>query len=80
MTYCRSGSRYGVNVPTDRLLIMVIAATGFAVLIGGWATALVRTEATGIEALAIRGGIGVLFVLVLVGFWYLYSGIDRESA
>ncbi len=69
-----------MDLPTDRLLVMVLVATGFAVLAGGWAAALVRAEATGLEELALRGTIGVVFFLVLLGFWYLYTSLDREAA
>lgn len=67
-----------MDIPTDRLLMMVIVATGFAVAFGGWAAALVHAEATGLEELALRAGIGVVFFLILLGFWYLFTRVDRE--
>ena len=69
-----------MRIPTDRLLLMVVVATGFAVVGGGWAAALVHAEATGLEEWLLRAGIGVVFLVVLVGFWYLFTGIDRETA
>ncbi|MCU4752809.1 hypothetical protein OB919_12625 [Halobacteria archaeon AArc-curdl1] len=69
-----------MNIPTDRLLLMIIVATGFAVLAGGWAAALVRAEASGTEALLLRVAIGAVFFVILLGFWHLYSRIDEESA
>ncbi|WP_290811767.1 hypothetical protein [Halovivax sp.] len=67
-----------MNVPTDRLLIMVVVATGFAVVVGGWAAGLIRAEATGIEEWALRAGVGVLFLLVLVIAWTGFSRIDAK--
>ncbi|RQH00053.1 hypothetical protein [Natrarchaeobius oligotrophus] len=69
-----------MNVPTDRLLLMLVVATGFAILVGGWAAALVHAEATGWEELALRAGIGATFFLVLLGAWSVFTGIDRETA
>ncbi|WP_049928677.1 hypothetical protein [Halopiger goleimassiliensis] len=69
-----------MNVPTDRLLIMVIVATGFAVLVGGWAIGLVQAEVSGIEELALQAGIGVAFLLVLLAGWTVFSGIDEERS
>lgn len=69
-----------MDIPTDRLLIMVIVATGFAVLAGGWAAALVQAEVTGLEEIALRGGIGAIFFLILLGFWYVYTSLDRDTA
>ncbi|APX96947.1 hypothetical protein [Natronorubrum daqingense] len=69
-----------MDVPTDRLLLMLIVATGFAVAGGGWAASLVHAEATGIEEIGLRVAIGVVFFLVLLAFWTLFSGIDDEAA
>lgn len=68
-----------MNVPTDRLLIMVVVATGFAVLVGGWAGGLVRAEATGLEEIGLRVGIGAVFVAVLLGIWFAFREIDQDS-
>ncbi|EMA30566.1 hypothetical protein [Halobiforma nitratireducens] len=68
-----------MNVSTDQLLIMVVAATGLAVVVGGWAGGLVHAEATGLEELALRGGIGVVFVAALLGLWHVFSELDEES-
>lgn len=69
-----------MNVPTDRLLIMLVVATGFAVLVGGWAGGLARAELAGWEEIAIRIGLGVLFFVVLIGLWRVFSGIDEDSS
>ncbi|ELY47494.1 hypothetical protein [Natronorubrum sulfidifaciens] len=69
-----------MNVPTDRLLLMLVAATGFAVVAGGWAAALVHAEATGLEALILRVAIGAVFFVVLFGFWTLLSRTDDQAA
>ena len=69
-----------MNVPTDRLLLMLVAATGFAVVAGGWAAALVHAEATGMEALILRVVIGAVFFVVLLGFWTLLSSTDDQAA
>ena len=68
-----------VNVPVDRLLIMLVVATGFAVVGGGWAAALVHAEATGPEEIGLRVAIGAVFFLILLSFWYLFSGMDDET-
>ncbi|NGM69275.1 hypothetical protein G6M89_09690 [Natronolimnobius sp. AArcel1] len=69
-----------MDIPTDRLLIMVIVATGFAVLIGGWAGGLVHAEATGLEELGLRVGLGVVFFAILLGVWYQFSRVDEDSS
>ncbi|ELY89177.1 hypothetical protein C483_14540 [Natrialba hulunbeirensis JCM 10989] len=67
-----------MDIPTDRLLIMLVVATGFAIVTGGWAAALVQAEMSGIEEIALRVGIGVLFFVVLLGFWYVFTQVDRD--
>lgn len=67
-----------MNVPTDRLLILLIVATGLAVVIGGWAGGLVHAEATGAEEIGLRIGIGAVFFVTLLGIWYVFSEIDEE--
>jgi hypothetical protein len=69
-----------MNAPTDRLLLMLVVATGFAVLVGGWAGGLARAELTGWVELAVRVGLAVLFFVVLVGLWQVFSGIDEDSS
>ncbi len=69
-----------MDVPTDRLLIMIVAATGFAVLVGGWAGGLVHAEATGWEEIGLRVAIGVVFFAILLGLWSMYGGIDEDSS
>ena len=61
----------------DRLVILVIAATGFLVLVGGWAGGLVEAEAPIGWEIALIGGLALLVVLVLAGFWTEFSLIDR---
>ncbi|GEM_PF-2259765 len=69
-----------MDIPTDRLLIMLIVATGLAVVAGGWAAGLVHAEATGTEELLLRVGIAAVFFLVLLGVWSVFSGIDEERS
>ncbi|GAB7019870.1 hypothetical protein [Halostagnicola bangensis] len=69
-----------MNVPTDRLLVMIIAATGFAVLVGGWAGGLVHAEATGWEEIGLRVAIGIVFFAILLGLWSKYGDIDEGSS
>ncbi|MXV63053.1 hypothetical protein GS429_13440 [Natronorubrum sp. JWXQ-INN-674] len=69
-----------MNVPTDRLLIMIIVATGFAVVVGGWAASLVHAEATGMAEVGLRVVIAAIFFAILLGFWLLFSGLDRNTA
>ncbi|THE62901.1 hypothetical protein D8Y22_20830 [Salinadaptatus halalkaliphilus] len=69
-----------MNVPTDRLLIMLIVATGFAVVVGGWAGGLVHTEATGWEEIGLRVGIAALLFVVLLGVWQVFKGVDEERS
>lgn len=66
-----------MEVPIDRLLIVVVDATGFAVLAGGWVAAFVHAETTGLEERLFRVAIGAVFVLVLLAFWRVFGGIDR---
>ncbi|WP_440763815.1 hypothetical protein [Natronorubrum sp. DTA7] len=62
----------------DRLVILLIAATGFAVLIAGWAGGLVEAEAPIGWEFALMGGLFLLLILVLIGFWMEFSLIDRD--
>lgn len=75
----RAGARTSVmNLPTDRLLLMLIVATGFVVLVGGWAGGLVEAESAGVTELALLGLIGAVFVAVLLGAWHEFRDIDEE--
>ncbi|WP_425492314.1 hypothetical protein [Halovivax gelatinilyticus] len=67
-----------MNVPTDRLLIMLVVATAFAVVGSGWAAGLVHAEATGTEEYLLRIAITVAFVAVLIVFWFAFRRADRK--
>lgn len=67
-----------MDLPTDRLLLMIIVATGFAVVGGGWAASLVHAEATGMEENLLRIGIGVVFFAILIGFWLEFWKVDKQ--
>ena len=69
-----------MNIPTDRLLILLVVATGLAVVIGGWAGGLVHAEATGAEEIGLRIGIGAVFFLALLGVWHVFSEIDEDRS
>ncbi|GAB3674890.1 hypothetical protein [Halopiger thermotolerans] len=69
-----------MDIPTDRLLIMVVVVTGFAVLFAGWAGGLVEAEAVGINELGLQIGLAVVFVAVIAGIWYQFSRIDDERS
>ncbi len=69
-----------MDIPTDRHLIMVIVATGFAVLIGDWAGGLVHAEATGLKEIGLRVGLGVVFFAILLGLWYQFERIVDDSS
>lgn len=62
----------------DRLVILVIAVTGFLVLIAGWAGGLVEAEAPIGWEVALFAGLFGLLAIVLLGFWTEFSLIDRE--
>lgn len=62
----------------DRLVILLIAATGFAVLVAGWAGGLVEAEAPFGWEHALLIGLLLVFLLVLIGFWTEFNLIDRE--
>lgn len=53
----------------DRLLIMLVAATGLAVLFVGWAGGLVEGTLAGTTETVVLAILGVVFLLVLVGIW-----------
>ncbi len=67
-----------MNQLSDRLLILVIAATGFLVLVAGWAGGLVEAEAPIGWELALIGGLILLVLVVLIGFWTEFSLVDRD--
>lgn len=64
---------------TDRLVILVLAATGFAVLIMGWAGGLVQAELGGFAETAVLGALVVLFVLALAAIWREFGRVDEGS-
>lgn len=68
-----------MDIPTDRLLIMLIVATAFAVIGSGWAAGLVHAEATGWTEYALRIAISVAFLGVLVAFWFAFRHADKEQ-
>ncbi|RQG91437.1 hypothetical protein EA462_05570 [Natrarchaeobius halalkaliphilus] len=68
-----------MDIPTDRLLVMLIVASGLAVLMGGWAGGLVQAETTGWEGIGLRVAIGVVFFAALLGAWIRFSRIDEEK-
>ncbi len=68
------------TLTTDRLLLMIVVATGFAVILGGWAASLVHAEATGLEQLGLRVAIGAVFFVAVLGTWYQFSKMDTETA
>ncbi|WP_247002554.1 hypothetical protein [Halosolutus gelatinilyticus] len=63
---------------TDRLMILVIAATGLLVLIAGWAGGLVEAELAGLPETLVLGGLFVLLVLALVGVWYEFNHTETR--
>ncbi|RKD95043.1 hypothetical protein [Halopiger aswanensis] len=67
-----------MNIPTDRLLIMVVVVTAFAVLFVGWAGGLVEAEAVGLNELGLQIGLAAVFLVVIAGIWYQFSRIDEE--
>lgn len=69
-----------MNIPTDRLLLMLIVVTGFAVLIGGWAGGLVDAEATGLNQLGFGIGLVAIFLAVIAGVWYEFYRVDEDSS
>ena len=68
-----------MDIPTDRLLIMVIVATGFIVLIGGWAGGLASAEAAGLREVGWLAVLGVVFLAVLGGVWFRFRRVDEKS-
>lgn len=60
----------------DRLVILVVAATGLAVLIVGWAGGLVEAELAGWLENAVFLALGLLFLGALVGIWHEFNEID----
>lgn len=64
----------------DRLLLLLVAATGLLVLVVGWELALV--EAVEVELpewveMVLFAAAALAFVLILAGIWFGLSRIDR---
>jgi hypothetical protein len=66
---------------SDRLMILLIAATGLIVLLVGWEWALVQ----GIEMqlsrwmeLVLYAAISIVFVLVVVAVWFETRQVDKS--
>lgn len=60
----------------DRLVVVLIAATGFAVLIVGWAGGLIEAEVPGVSQYVLLGLLGFAFLAVLVGIWTAFGEVD----
>lgn len=60
----------------DRLVILIVAATGLAVLILGWAGGLVEAELAGWLETGLFFLLGLLFLGALVGIWHEFNEID----
>lgn len=63
-----------MDVPTDRVLMTLVAATAVAVFVIGWG--LIDTGAVGGELL--RAGLVVAFLAIVAGFWVLFRRIDER--
>lgn len=66
---------------SDRLLILLIAATGLLVLLVGWELALVEAlemELSGRVEAALYAAVIVVFVLVVVSVWIETERIDED--
>ncbi len=68
-----------MDVPNDRLLLMVIVGTGFVVLTGALAAGLVEAQLEGRTEVSAFVALGLLFVAVLVMFWTGFRRIDRRQ-
>lgn len=66
---------------SDRLLILIVAGTGLAVLLVGWAGGLVEAELAGMTESVVLGVLGLLFVAVLIGIWVEFGRVrGRDSS
>ncbi len=68
-----------MDVPSDRVLLMVIVGTAFVVVTGAWAAGLVEAQLEGGTELMALGALALLFIAVLVLFWTGFRRIDREQ-
>lgn len=67
-----------MDLPRERLLLMLVVLTGFAVLVGGWAGAFAHAQLGGLTEWVTRVAIGLVFLLVVVLFWVGFTRIDRK--
>lgn len=66
---------------SDRLLILLIAATGFLVLLVGWELALVEgleMELAGQVEAILYAAVIVVFVLMVISVWIETERIDED--
>lgn len=61
---------------TDRLVMLIIAATGLAVLVLGWTGGLIEAELEGTTETVLLAGVGLLFLGLLIAVWIEFSRID----
>lgn len=63
-----------MDVPTDRILMTLVAATAVIVFAVGWG--LIDTRAVGGQL--VRAGIVVAFLALVAGFWLLFRRMDEN--
>lgn len=62
-----------MDVPTDRLMMTLIAATAVAVFAVGWGFL-----DTGVGGQFLRAGLVIVFLAAIVGFWVLLRRMDEN--
>lgn len=67
-----------MELPTDRILLMVIVFTGFAVLTGAWISGFLEAQVGMPEEWLGRGVVALIFFLVVALFWAGFTRIDRK--
>jgi len=61
----------------DRIMIMVVVATGFAVIFAWW-SGFVEAEIGGVSEYLIRGGLIALFLVLMVVIWRRFEAMDES--
>ncbi|GAB3036982.1 hypothetical protein [Natronobiforma cellulositropha] len=61
---------------SDRLVIVLIAATGLAVLLVGWAGGLVEAQVSGWLETALLALLALGFLAALVGVWFEFGSLE----
>jgi uncharacterized membrane protein (DUF485 family) len=65
---------------SDRLIVLLVAATGLLVFLLGWTGGLVEAAIGGVTENVLFAVLALLFLIVLSGIWYEFRASEDKNA